>query len=106
MHGIKTIERLNTDNREADRIMAAHGHTNEARAVYSGPKKAHSRDLLFAAFPESGEALVAPGSLAGLQWLQTCYPEHQHDGLAVVLTNPDDIASVLAAAEASGLRVN
>lgn len=105
MHGIKTIERLNADNREADRIMAAHGHTKGARATYGAPK-APARDLLFSAFPESGEALVAPVSLAGLQWLQTRYPEHQHDGLAVVLTNPDDIASVLAAAEASGLRVN
>ena len=106
MHGIKTIERLNADNHEADRIMAAHGHTNEARAVYGGPKKAHSRDLLFSAFPESGEALLAPASPAGLQWLHTHFPEHPHDGLAVVLTNPDDVAAALAAAEVSGLRVN
>lgn len=105
MHGIKTIERLNADRREADRIMAAHGHTKEARATYGAPK-AHSRDLLFSAFPESGEALLAPASLAGLQWLQARYPEHRHDGLAVVLTNPDDITSALAVAEASGLRVN
>lgn len=105
MHGIKTIERLNADNREADRIMAAHGHATEARAPYGEPK-ARTRDLLFSVFPESGEALVAPASVAGLQWLQTRYPEHRHDGLAVVLTNPDDIASTLAEAEASGLRVN
>lgn len=105
MHGIKTIERLNADNREADRIMAAHGHTSEARAPYGEPK-AHSRDLLFSAFPESGEALLAPTSPVGMQWLRVRFPEHPHDGLAVVLTNPDDIVAALAAAEASGLRVN
>lgn len=105
MYGIATLARLNAANHEADRIMAAHGHTKEARATYGAPK-APTRDLLFSAFPESGEALLAPASPAGLQWLHTHFPEHPHDGLAVVLTNPDDVAAALAAAEVSGLRVN
>lgn len=106
MHGIKTIERINANNREADRIMAAHGHATEARAPYGVAVPAPKRDLLFQAFPDTGEALLAPLSVNGASWLAFRYPEYPHDGIAVVLRDPDEITSAVATAEACGLRVN
>lgn len=101
MHGIKTIERLNAEAREADAIMAQHTG-QEARAPYGDTKP--GRDILFVVF--DGESLLTPTSYRGFTWLATNYPNHPHDGMAVVLRDPDEISVALSNAEAAGLRVN
>lgn len=98
MHGLKTIERLNRDAAEADRIVEKYAAPESALA------NANERDFLIGY--HSDVAIITPLKTKAVQWAYTNIKEHLgREGIAYVVHRPQG-EELEALVRANGFRVN